>query len=813
MREFPKLAIVQLAVCFLFAYNSHAQVQVSGHVVDSAGRPIEGATVLILKLNDSSLVKGSVSKNNGSYLFEQILAGEYLINSSYSGYNDVFSMPVHVGNAAISVPPLKIIERQVQLAGITVTAKKPMFEQKIDRMVINVATSITNAGSTALDVLMRSPGVTVNQQTNTLSMNGKDGVFVMLNGKINRMPITALVQMLAGMSSANIEKIELITTPPSNFDAEGNAGFINIVLKKNTQYGTNGSFSTTAGYGFTGGPVFGGSITVNHRKEKLNLYGDYSFNRLVPNTYGTMYRRVVNGSNVVENYMNTVRDDLRRSHNARIGLDYDVSRKTTVGVLVSGFGNIYAMDAVNKSNIFLNNKPDTIVTIAQTERHPLDNYSINLNVQHRFTPNEQLSVNADNIYFRDANKLDYFNSFFNGNGGFLYNDKTKSRKETPIRFFVTTADYSKKIGDKADMEAGVKSTVSNFVNDVSVEREVQNTWTVDEDFTSKHNLDESIFAAYTSFIVKLSEKTTTKLGVRYEYTNSVLESESRQRIVDRHYGNWFPSFFLSHSINEKRSYNISYNRRITRPTFNDMAPFIYFVDPNTFFSGNPALQPSISNAIKIDQLFKRFIISGSYTHEKNTITNFSPSIDPANNKQTFAAENQKDKHIVAATVTLPVTVNKWWTMQNNMSGQWQQLNAFYKGAPLTIRQKNISVNTTQTFTLPRDFSVELSGFYQSAGLFGIFMMKSITSLNMAVQKKLGANGGSLVFNVTDFSGPPIYRVSVDAPDYNLVTRTDLRFSVTTVKMTYMKKFGNNKVKEKRSRSTGSEEERQRVQAN
>jgi outer membrane receptor for monomeric catechols len=126
---------------------------------------------------------------------------------------------------------------------------------------------------------MRSPGITVNQQNNTLSMNGKDGVFVMLNGKINRMPVEAMVQLLAGMSAANIERIELITTPPANFDAEGNAGFINIILKQNTQYGTNGSFSATAGYGIGGGPVIGSSINLNHRKAKFNYYGDYSFSR------------------------------------------------------------------------------------------------------------------------------------------------------------------------------------------------------------------------------------------------------------------------------------------------------------------------------------------------------------------------------------------------------------------------------------------------------------------------------------------------------------------------------------------------------
>ncbi len=218
-------------------------------------------------------------------------------------------------------------------------------------MVINVANSITNAGSTALDVLMRSPGIIVNQQNSTISMNGKEGVFVMLNGKINRMPVTALVQMLAGMSSSNIERIELITTPPANLDAEGKAGFINIVLKKNTEYGTNGSLSLTAGYGIGGGPVQGGSINVNHRKQRWNVYGDYSFGRTTPNTSIHANRKII-GNDVIENFMTSRRDDFRRNHSGRIGMDYELNKKTVLGVLLSGFSNMYGMKGLNTTSIF-----------------------------------------------------------------------------------------------------------------------------------------------------------------------------------------------------------------------------------------------------------------------------------------------------------------------------------------------------------------------------------------------------------------------------------------------------------------------------
>ena len=311
----------------------------------------------------------------------------------------------------------------------------------------------------------------------------------------------------------------------------------------------------------------------------------------------------------------------------------------------------------------------------------------------------------------------------------------------------------------------------------------------------------------------MGEKTSAKAGLRYEYTTSNLGSETVKNIVDRKYGNLFPTFFLSHSISEKSTVNFSYNRRITRPTFNNMAPFVYFVDPNTFFSGNAALQPSTANSVKGDFILKRAVFSLSYTAEKNTITNFTPQVDPASNKQTLVAENQKGRKLISASITLPITVTTWWNMQNNLMGNKIDLDAQYKGAPLSVKVMNMMFSSTQSFTLPRNFSTELSASYLSGGMFGIYRIKPFTSINFGLQKKLGPTGGTLSLNITDVSGPPRYRGSINAPEHNLVTNSNLRFAVTTFKLTYTRRFGNTNVKEGRKRVTGSEEERQRVQTN
>jgi outer membrane receptor for ferrienterochelin and colicin len=411
------------------------------------------------------------------------------------------------------------------------------------------------------------------------------------------------------------------------------------------------------------------------------------------------------------------------------------------------------------------------------------------------------------------NFTDYQNQYYNGNGAFLSNTITRSSKKTPIGFWVASADYITKLGKKADLEMGLKSTYSTFINDVWFETQLQNNWVRDEALTSSYDLKENINAAYATASIELNKKTTAKLGLRYEHTASNLGSAKQKNIVDRNYGNWFPTLFLSHQLSENNTLNFSFTRRITRPTFNDMAPFVYFVDPNTLFSGNPALQPAISNAAEASLVVKSFIFTLRYAYDTDPITNFAPRIDVTSNKHLLAAENQHNRHLANINLTLPIKITSWWNMQNNLSCSWQQLNAFYLNDPLQIRRKSFNANTNHNFNLPKNYSVELTAFYVSGGIFGIYQSKSISRGDIGIQKKLENNKGTFRFAVANFWGAPTLRLAITEPQKNLVSTSSLTFNNVFFRISYNRNFGSDQIKQKRVRGTASDEERLRVNTN
>ncbi|CAN5208560.1 outer membrane beta-barrel family protein [soil metagenome] len=804
-----------IVLLFLLWQNGQSQNQVSGSIQSSDGKPLPYANVMLLNSKDSLLVKGAVSAENGSFQIDNIIYGHYLTAVSMVGYKKTYTVPFSISqnNPVQKLPLLTVHPEDLQLDEVTITAQKPLFEQHLDKLVVNVQSSITAAGSTALDVLERSPGVIVNRQNNGLSLNGKNGVLVMINGKISRLPIEAVVQMLNGMQANNIEKIELISNPSARYDAEGDGGIINIILKKNHEYGSHGSVALTMGYGAYEKPA--ASFSFNHRNRKINLYTDYSF---LWNHYRVRYindRQVINQDLLTHTTGLSNSDPISKNQTARIGFDYAVNSQTTLSGLISGFSNKTSFYQDNYMKIWENGQPAIALEAQQEDLNHWRHLMGNINFRHLFREGHEVNLDLDYLFYHHNNPQFYTNSYHFSPENFYRQDQMEISKGTPIRIRVGNVNYSGTLSTKTKLEAGLKASLSRLDNDVQVRNNYEGEWVVNPEFSGKMDMQEDIGAAFINFNHQISPKTKLQTGLRYEYTRTdlnVINTSNAPDRIRRRYGNLFPSIFLSHDVSKESSFQVSYGRRITRPTYNNLAPFVLFSDPFTFYSGNISLLPSITDALQTTFRFKKsYLVSLSYSYDKDPIIRWQVKIDPETNKQIARAENLIHSRTYSVNFSFPLIINNWWQMQYNLLGNWQQNYTNYEENDFQIAAGFGRFNATQTFTLPADYTLELTGFYQSRFLMGIAYIRGFGAFNAGLQKKLKNNKGILRLSIDDIFWTMRFDMINEQPSLNLNHRFLGRFGEgRVVRLTYSRNFGRQGVKAVNRRATGSDEERNRV---
>ena len=793
---------------------TRSQTMLKGVVQNDLGKPLSFANILLLKSSDSSFVKGSLSAENGNYFIENVKAGKYVVMASAVGFNKSKSaiFEVQVMEKDLIIPTIKATESSQQLNTVEVIAKKPLFEQQIDKLVINVENSITSAGGTALDILQRSPGVSLNGQDNSLSMSGKTGVMVMINGKLSRLPTAAIVQMLGGMASDNIEKIELITNPSAKYDAEGDAGMINIVMKKNKNFGTNGLFSLSGGYGFT--PKASAALNLNHRTDKVSVFGDYSCVYEATDLAIDIDRTVLI-QKIPNRYLTiTFRDAVRISNNAKIGLDFAVSKKTNMGVLFSGFSNSWEMNAITNTNIEVSKQITAITKMDIYEQNTWKSFAANYNLKHNISKTQELSFDVDYLLFNNSNPTTFINQYNFISEGNKTTDQIDITKKTPITIWVARADYGQNFGKSLRLEVGIKGNFSSLTNTVNLRRLAQTVWKTDARLSNNYDLMDDIGAAYVNFNTKLNDKTKIQTGLRTEYTSTELGEPGKDLIVNRKFWNVFPTVFLSKDVNKNNSYQVSYGRRITRPTYNRLAPFVFFSDPYSFIQGNITLKPTISDALQIGYKYKsNYLVTLRLSNDKNVISDFQARVDTTDNKTYLTPINVDKTNTVAVVISFPLTIARWWQMQNNLTGVYQQIETQYEGLGYTNKIWNGQFFSSSSFLLSNGFSAELTANYQSPVLDGVARQGAFGQVSVGFQQKLKHEKGILRLNISDIFWNNIRVLEVNIPSLNLNQRYTLRFSEPRIiRLTFSRNFGNKNVKAANQR-VNPEEEKKRVGVN
>jgi iron complex outermembrane recepter protein len=788
--------------------------KVSGKVKDPQGKALDKTTVSLLRAKDSSVVKLSVTDNEGKFSF-QSEPGQYLVSLSHVGYFPAYSKVFEVNASGdATIEDLSMVKSEGAIAGVTVSSKKPMVEVRADKMILNVEGTINAVGNDALELLRKSPGVLLDRDDN-ISLAGKNGVQVYVDGKPSPLSGTDLTAYLKSLQSSQIEAIEIITNPSAKYEAAGNAGIINIRLKKNKAFGTNGSVQ--AGYGIGAYPKYNGGISLNNRQGRVNLFGNYNYNWNISRNFIRLYRDV---SDTIFD-QRSVMINKNKSHGFKAGMDYYINSKHTIGVMVNGNLNDGAMRSNSRTPIIY--KPtgvtDRILVANNASESSRDNINGNINYRFVDTSGHELNVDLDYGSYRIRSNQYQPNVY-----------KTPDESDTlsiNIRDMIAPTDidiYSAKLDYEQNFakgRLGLGGKIS-FVNSENDFQRFNTTGTVkDLDVHNNFHYKENINALYVNYN-RAFKGFMIQLGVRMENTNIDASSEGTQRTptgdyensdstFDRNYTNFFPSAALTFNKNPMSQWNFTFSRRIDRPAYQDLNPFEFRLDDYTYQKGNTQLRPQYTNSFGVTHTYKYKLNTAlNYSHVSDVFTQL---VDVTEGSKSFISkQNLAIQDIVSLNVSYPF-MYKSYTAFGNVNAYYSHYKADFGGADrivnLDVVAYNIYMQHSLKFGKKKDWTGEVSGWYASPSIWGgTFKSKQMWSVDGGIQKTVLKGKGNLKVSVSDIFKTLRWRGISDFASQYLVASGG--WDSRQFKVNFTWRFGSNTVKAARQRSTGVEDESKRV---
>jgi hypothetical protein len=818
--------ILTLFCLLILAFAGRAQSKngrISGTVVDGSQKTIESATISLLNFKDSATVKFSVADKEGRFVFENIADGKYLVLISAVGHQNAYSAPFEVSAAApvIQLKTIELVPQSKTMNAVVVSAKRPFIEQKIDKMVINVESSITSVGASALDVLEKSPGVTVDKDGN-ISLKGKQSVMVMMDGRPAYLSGADLVNYLKGLPASAIDQIEIMTNPSAKYDAAGNSGIINIKSKKNKQVGFNGS----ATIGYQQGKYWrtSNSVNLNYRVGKLNVFANGGINRNNNFQELDILRKFKDPSTKEINAIFEQVTRMRNSNgfdNLKIGADYFLNQKTTLGIVTSGFINPGTFTSGSTS--FLQDQHgvvDSIVYAQSRQEQDWKNGSLNLNFRHQFdSTGREITSDLDYVTYRSASTQNFFNTTYDPSWVPQHTETLRGDLPVNVDIYSAKVDYSQSLGKEAKLEAGVKSSFVKTDNDANYFSITGSGEIVDYSKTNHFNYNENINAAYIN-VNKQYKKIGVQLGLRYENTSykgkQFGNPTQRDSSFTKTYGSLFPTAFVSYTANKNNQFAVSFGRRIDRPSYQDLNPFLFFLDKFTYQAGNPFMKPQFTNNFEISHTYKGFL---------TTTINYSRTVDYMN--ETFEQEKdingntgyativrngnigKRDGGGVAVSAQVPVT--KWWNASLYSNYNYTRFKGRLNGNGeyIDVSASNVLFNINNQFKFNKGWSAEVSGFYRTRGVDGQIMIQALGQLSAGIGKQVLKNKGTVKLNVRDilYTNKAVGDMTFENTIAHFVNTRDSR--VASVSFTY--RFGKPiKNAQQRRKIGGAEDEQSRV---
>lgn len=792
--------------------------KISGMVSSTDGKAMEAASVSLLRAKDSALVKIVVADKAGAYEFEKIKQGDYLLQAEAVGHIKTYS-PKFSLKADLKIDVLKLSNAPAEIGGVNVTAKRPLIENKIDKTVVNVDASTTNTGLSALEILEKSPGVTVDNDGN-VSLKGKQGVIILIDGKPTYLSASDLANYLKNMPSDQLDQVEIMSQPSAKYDATGNSGVINIITKKNKANGFNGSINLTtifAKYFKTPN-----SLNLNWRQGKFNVFANYSYaywqgfndiniDKSLRNDQNTPFNRYM--------YQHTYGRIKDVSHDFKVGTDFYADKNTTLGVVVKGELDNSVFHATGISNIYdsLHNFVQYNQAVSET-KSPLTNLGFNLNFLRKLKGKDrEITADVDYIFYHTPAEQYSYNYLYNSDGlassaPYLLNGYLPSN----IHIFSFKSDYKQPLKGDASLEAGIKTSFVTTNNDAqyTLYNNITQKWDPDDTLSNNFIYKENINAAYVNFRKKI-KKISIQLGLRAEQTVADGNQVTKQISFHKNYVNLFPTAYFNYQKNDNNTFGLSFGRRIQRPGYDNLNPFQFQLDRYTYQQGNPNLQPQFSNNVELSYNYKsRLNIVANYTKTSGIINQVLVTVkQPLDSNYTTYQTSDN----IASNVNFGLSAN-----YNAQLKKWWSLNVFallfnnhYKGVSsgqnIDVDITSFNANFSSQFTLKKGWGTEISGFiYGPNYVSSVIYARTMGMFAFGISKKILKEKATVKVNVRD----PFYIMSFRGTAETNQTYAQIHnyWDNRRLILTFTYRFGKTLNQSPARKNSGAEDEQSRVKS-
>jgi iron complex outermembrane recepter protein len=805
--------IILLAFLTIALQSWSQDASVSGTVTDSVAAPLEFINVVAFSAADSSMIKAVATDNKGFYQIDNLNPGGYFLKYVFIGLTETESERFILASGEQKEMKTTTMRPLTNQTGeVEVVFKKPLVQVMADKTVFNVEGTINSTGLNAMELLRKAPGVMVDNNDN-ISVKGRSGIIVYIDGKLTPLDATALAAMLKNMQSSNIESIEIITNPSAKYDAAGSAGIINIKLKKNRNFGTNGSVQ--AGYAVQLYSKYNASLNLNHRNAKWNVFGNYGFNTGKNWNWMDFERTQRNYSDSLLYSYDQETDNISLSdgHSFKAGVDRFINDRNTIGVMVSGMVSDNTFEGVSKTNI--SSETENYVSsrlIAGTNSvNERDNVNANINYHFLDTLGRDLNLDADYGVYRirtnsyQPNTYDYPNQN-------IPDSAVNYRFITPIDISIMSfkGDYEQNLF-KGKLGTGFKTSFVQTNNTLDRYNEIAGVDVLDSTLSNRFDYTENINALYVNFKRQLP-KVGYQLGLRAEQTVSegklesfVELSEEANRNVSRSYLNFFPSGGITYNVNDTNQFSLTFSRRIDRPSYQDLNPFEFKLDELSYQKGNPFLQPQYGHVLEFIYTYM-YALNASvvYSYNKDFFTNVT---DTAGNNASYIQErNLGYEEWLGLNISSPVPMGKRVSGFLNLNAGRKHIRADFNEIDLVIW--SYSAFAQMTISLPKSTSIELSGWFSGPSIWGAtFVNKPMGSMDVALRKDFWNGNASLRAALGDVFYTSVWRSTSSIPQLQMTGSGGWESRVFRISLSY--NFGNQQIK-MLQRKSGSDDLKDRV---